>query len=197
MTFGCKNTPPNYETKLQQELKSEEINNDIFLGFTLQMPKEDFYARCWDMNKEGQLLHGSSNASVLYKLENEELKFPARMEFYPDFYQGKVYQMLTEFKYAGWAPWNKEMHAEYLIKDVYTYLKKQHGDFFLADLENKGKVLCNLNGNRRIIITRISDESKVQVIYSDMTVYPEAQAEKEARVKNTPQRRVPAWATPK
>lgn len=195
LLIGCQGTP-DYETLLQQELASGERNDDLFLDFYLGMPRDDFYARCWDLNKEKKARPGGSNSSVAIDLPEGTLPHPAFKEFYPEFYNDKVWQMLVEYEYQGWAPWNKELQADKLIKEVYKLLKERHGDFFLADLGDKGKALCNINGNRRILIRRVKDAKRVQVVYDDMSVYEAAEEEKKARRAAAPNKRVPAWATP-
>lgn len=191
---GCHKTP-DYQAQLAKELASGVEQNELFLGFSLGMTNDAFYERCWEMNKQGLLIHGSENSSVMYELVNNELQHPAEMDFYPNFHEGKVGEMLVEFRYKGWSAWNKELQADKLVKDVYQYLKKQHGEFFLAELAD-GKVLCNLDGSRRITIKRLMDNSKIQVLYSDMRINEAMQEAKALRKKNAPNRRVPAWATP-
>ncbi len=193
---GCNQQPPDYQEKLNAELASGEKNNDLFLGFYLGMPRQAFYDTCWQLNKEGKAKHGTANSSVAYPLPAGTLDQPATMEFYPEFYRDSISEMLTEYKYDAWAPWNKDLSAEVLVKDVYRYLKKEHGDFFLTDLGEKGKALCNIDGNRRIIIRRTADDSKVQVVYNDMTNYAAAAAEKAARRAKADKKATPAWSTP-
>jgi hypothetical protein len=46
--------------------------------------------------------------TVLYKL-HKELKYPASMNFYPDFQDSTIWKMRVYFHYDGWMPWNKSL----------------------------------------------------------------------------------------
>ena len=79
-----------------------------FLGLYFGMPEKDFYMHCWKLNQKGLIKQGESNTTVEYQLK-DELKYPAVMDFYPKFNQGKISEMPVMFKYKGWAPWNKTL----------------------------------------------------------------------------------------
>ena len=53
----------------------------------------------------------------MYKVDSG-LKYPASMNFYPDFYENKICKMRVDFQYDGWAPWNKNLYADSLLPDV-------------------------------------------------------------------------------
>lgn len=161
-----------YRLLVKDELKNQKKVNDIFFGISLGMSSKDFYMHCWTMNKEGVFTDGSSNTSVLYKLENGELQHPAEMNFYPEFHNDKIYVMAVKFKYTGWSPWNKQLGSENLLKDVFTLYKKWYAGgnpFLTIHDEKRGVIYVKVDGNRRIIIGSY-DDVEVKVDYSDLYV---------------------------
>ena len=77
------------------------------------MVSKDFYDRCWELNKKQIVKEGPSNSSVLYMIK-EGMKYDVEMLFYPKFHANKVYKMLTNFSYVGWAPWNRDRFSNFL-----------------------------------------------------------------------------------
>ena len=75
------------------------------------MTSKEFYAHCWELNKQGVITDGLNNTSVLYKLDSV-LEYPASMFFYPDFYDNKISKMKVSFKYDSWAPWNRKLFSD-------------------------------------------------------------------------------------
>lgn len=169
--FSC--TPrTKYERRLKSELASGIRQDSLFLGIRLGMSDFDFYTRCWELNRQGLIKQGSGNMSVEYKLENE-LKHPVTLNFYPNFQQGKIYEMPVRFMYNGWTPWDKEYSAESLEADVLNWYKKIYGKPFIEVKHPKwGTAYVKIDGNRRITIFK-EDESHVWAVFTDMTVTKE------------------------
>lgn len=170
---GCHPSPmEHYDSLVKKEVKSHKSVNDIFFGINLGMPSKDFYVHCWNMNKKGLFTDGPQNASVSYKLVNNELKHPAELNFYPEFINGKVYKMWARFQYMGWAPWNKKLDSDDLLTDVVNLYKKWYpsgNPFITISDEKKGTIYVKVDGNRRIIIGRY-DDVEVKVDYTDLRV---------------------------
>ena len=99
-----------YERRLNRELASGVRYDSLFMGISFGMTQDEFFNHCWKMNKDSVVRQGTANMSVQYDL-NEELKYPATMNFYPVFGDGKIVEMPVRFIYNGWAPWNKELSA--------------------------------------------------------------------------------------
>jgi hypothetical protein len=165
---GC--TPKaRYERKLKRELASGIRNDSIFMGIYLGMGQMDFYTHCWMLNKHGLIRQGPSNTTVEYALK-KELKYPATMNFYPTFENGKIVEMPVEFRYNGWAPWNKKLSADSLQADVLRWYKEKYGsDFMAVRHPEHGIAWVNINGNRRITIFR-QDDLRVWAYFTDMLV---------------------------
>ena len=165
---GC--TPKaRYERMLKQETESGIRYDSLFMGLYLGMPEKEFYTRCWDLNRQGLVRQGTSNNSVLYEMKNE-LNYPATMDFYPRFVEGKIAEMPVQFKYAGWAPWNKKLSSESLETDVYRYFKNIYGAGFVKVRHPKrGLAYVQIKGNRRITIF-IGDDVTVWAVLTDLTM---------------------------
>ena len=74
-----------YKNWVKKELAGNKRVDSIFFGIYLGMVNKEFFLHCWDLNKKGFTdRDGLNNTAVLYKLDTE-LKYPASMNFYPDF----------------------------------------------------------------------------------------------------------------
>lgn len=169
---ACDNSGLNkYNSLMEKELKSGKHVDSIFFGMYFGMLNKDFFAHCWEMNRKGIFTDGENNMYVLYKLK-KELKYPASMNFYPDFYQNKIYKMRVNFQYEGWAPWNKQRYADSLLPDVLHMYKKWYSDgnpFISIKDKDKGIIYIKVDGNRRITIGKYNDEI-VKADYTDLLV---------------------------
>lgn len=141
--------------------------DSLFLGIYLGMDKKIFYDYCWEMNKKKKFIHGPTNQSVEYRLENE-LDRPVYMRFYPYFYKDRIYQMPVTFTYEAWAPWNKQLEAKILIEQVVPMLERWYEiKFETTTTPKRGKVYANITGTRRIAVY-VKDEQYVQVVITDI-----------------------------
>jgi hypothetical protein len=134
------------------------------------MTGKDFFAHCWEMNKKGVFTDGQANTKVLYKLERNELKYPASMNFYPEILDNKVRKMEATFQYDGWAPWNKHLFADSLLEDVFQLFKtwyKTGNPFIKITDPKRGILYVKVDGNRRILLAKKSDMA-VKADYTDM-----------------------------
>lgn len=163
-----------YNRLAKKELASNKKVDSIFLGIHFGMTQKKFFAHCWEMNKKGILTDGNDgrgNMTVLYKL-HKELKYPASMNFYPDFNDSTIWKMRANFQYDGWGPWTKHMTADSLLPDVLSLYKKWYSDgnsFIQINDKIKGPLYVKVDGNRRITIGKY-DDVLVKVEYTDMLV---------------------------
>lgn len=157
-----------YERRMNRELASGERNDTLFMGIYLGMSDKDFYTHCWKLNKEGLIRQGTRNISVERQLA-DELTFPATMNFYPEFGQGKIIGIPVRYSYNGWAPWNKELSSESLLEDVLKWYKKSYGGGFITVKHpDRGAAYIKIDGNRRITLFR-EDEMHVWAVFKDMS----------------------------
>jgi hypothetical protein len=101
---SCKSSgSKQYDKLVKTELAKGVRVDSLFLGIRFGMTSKAFYGYCWELNKKGIISDGSNNTMVLYKIDSG-LRFPASMNFYPDFYDNKVANMRVTFQYNAWAP---------------------------------------------------------------------------------------------
>lgn len=168
---GC-SPSAKYERMLKHELSTGIRNDTLFMGIYFGMPEKEFYTRCWDLNKEGLIKQGMRNKTVEYQL-TDELKYPGTMDFYPEFVDGKIYEMPVQFLYNGWSPWTKSLSADSLQIEVLKWYENQYGDGFLKVKHSKrGIAYVKIDGNRRISIFK-GDEMHVWAIFTDMLLEKE------------------------
>jgi hypothetical protein len=164
--YGC-SPESKYERRLKHELASGVRYDTLFMGIYLGMPEKDFYTHCWMLNREGLIRQGSKNKTVEHELR-EELKYPATMNFYPEFAQGKIIEMPVRFTYNGWAPWNKSTSSDSLAFDVLRWYEKIYGDGFIkVEHPKRGMAYVRIDGNRRITIFK-EDDMHVWAVFKDM-----------------------------
>lgn len=94
--------------------------NELFLGYSFGMAKQDFFTHSWELNKQQQIQNGSG-AEILRK--EKALKAPAKVGFYPTFNEDdKIISMPMTYSYDGWAPWNQHLSSDSLAFDLQEML---------------------------------------------------------------------------
>ncbi len=162
------NRKSEYERIVETELAKGVTNDSLFLGIELGMTSKEFFAHCWELNKQGLIQQGTQNTTVLYQID--DLEHEATMEFYPDFYEDKIYEMPAVFAYKAWAPWNKHLSADSLQQDVLHLFEQQYGKGFIkVEHSKKGAAYVKVDGNRRITIFR-QDDVHVKALFTDLLV---------------------------
>lgn len=166
--FSC-SPRTKYDKKLKEELSSGKRFDTLFMGMYFGMQEKDFYMHCWNLNKKGLVRQGETNSSVVHELR-KELDYPCKMDFYPRFNQGKIFEMPVRFKYAGWAPWNKKLSSDKLQEDLLQWYENVYGKGFIEVRHPvHGKAFVKLDGNRRISIFK-EDELYVWAVFTDLLV---------------------------
>ncbi len=158
-----------YQHRLKKGLESGVRYDSLFQGLYLGMSSRDFYIHCWLLNAQGLVKQGPNNFTVEYKMKHE-LKYPATMQYYPEFMNDRIYEMPVRFMYNGWAPWNEKLSADSLELDVLRWFKKVYGnDFIKVKHPEKGTAYVKVDGNRRITIFKQND-LYVWAYFTDMSV---------------------------
>ena len=168
--YSC-STEDRYVKLEKQELAKGQRQDSLFLGISFGMTSKEFYGYCWELNKKGILFDGNNNTMVLYKLDTG-MKYPASMNFYPDFHENKVFHMRVTFEYNAWAPWNKSHYSDTLLPDVLKLYHKWYpggNDFIQMTNAAKETIYIKVDGNRRIIVGK-QDDRIVRVDYTDLLV---------------------------
>lgn len=157
-----------YDRKVKSELAKGQRYDSLFLDIQFGMTRKDFFAHCWELNKQGILRQGPSNLSVEYiqKLPSGQEAF---MRFYPRFYEDKIYVMPMEFSYTQWMLNREETTNDNLIKDVVALMEEWHGPGFfeVSNKEGNVKAMVKVDGNRRIRIWKKSI-STIRAEYMDL-----------------------------
>jgi hypothetical protein len=158
-----------YDRMVKRELASGVRNDSLFFGLYLGMPEKEFYAQCWKLNGKGLIRQSELNNSVLHVLKTEVI-YPCDMDFFPKFYQGKIYEMPVRYLYNGWTPWNKNLTSDKLQENVLKYFEKTYGTGFI-EVKHKlrGSAYVKVKGNQRITILK-QDEMHVWAIFTDLLV---------------------------
>lgn len=180
LMYSCTlSTGEKYNKLVKTELAKGVREDSLFLGISFGMSNKTFFGYCWELNKKGILSDGANNTMVLYKLDTG-LKFPASMNFYPDFYQNKIAVMRATFQYNAWAIWNKAQSSDSLLPDVLHLYKKWYpkgNDFMELTDKTKGTIYVKVDGNRRITVGKFDDLS-VKVDYTDLIAEEKLRVEK-------------------
>ena len=166
LLYSACSQPSEYEQWVDKELKEGPTIDSLFMGYYFGMPQDEFYNHSWELNKQKLVRHGSGNQTI--RKEVDALKEPAAMNFYPGFDEGEIHQMRVVYNYKGWAPWNKDLWADSLKKDVINYYEDNLGVNFrtIKDPSGKNRTI-NITGNREIEISASGNEVVV-VMYRDL-----------------------------
>lgn len=165
---GC-NQKAEYEEWAEKELEKEARKDSLFLGYHFGMTRQEFYAHSWSLNKQKKVRQGVGNKSVLYEVE--ELDHKAKMNFYPKFYEEKIYLMPVRYSYNAWAPWNKNLWSDSLLVDLLDlYEEKYDTDFTKIDHPDYDRTAyVSIQGNRSISMFK-QDDQNVVVTFTDLNV---------------------------
>lgn len=159
-----------YKELVKAETSSGKRVDSIFFGLYFGMTSKEFFMHCWDLNKKGLFTDGENNNAVLYKLDHNELDYPASLNFYPRFANNRISNMVATFQYNAWAPWNKQLFADSLLPRILKLYKQwySNGNPFLEINDPvKKTIYVKVDGNRRITIGK-SDDMIVKVDYTDL-----------------------------
>lgn len=158
---------PEYEQLVEEELGKGVRHDSLFLGYELGMESDSFFQHSWELNQK-KIIEG--RAQVTYDLE--ELSSQARMVFYPDFHDNRIYRMPVEISFKSWAPWNPGLSSDSLMVELVDLYRDKYGRGFIKDkLPGINKeAWIKVDGNRRISIYR-KDEMTVRVEFLDLPVW--------------------------
>jgi hypothetical protein len=167
VTIGC-GKKARYDRMVKRELASGERYDSLFFGIYFGMTSKDFYTHCWKLNQKGLIRQGEHNLSVEHNFE--KLKHSAKMNFYPNFHEEKIFEMPVRFQYTGWAPWSKHLWSDSLQMDVLGLLENWYGEGFMEVEHSKhGSAFVKVDGNRRITLFKKGFD-EVYVIFTDLSV---------------------------
>jgi len=157
---GCKNsslTGNEYHAKL----------DSVHLGVRLGMERQAFYDHCWALNKSDlNITQGHNNTSVMH-IDTVNFSYPVDINFYPKFNEeGKVYILPVRYEYKAWAPWNKEVFSDQLLKEVIPLMEKSYNITFKKK-EVNGKPVWYHYESPRLISIYEEDDHYVHVKFKN------------------------------
>lgn len=166
---GCKQKSE-YQQMVKQELARKVRNDSLFMGYYFGMSRQEFYDHSWKLNSQKKVVQGAGNLTIRYD-GIKGLGHRAHMNFYPLFYNEKIYKMQTAYAYNGWAPWNRDLWSDSLEMKLLSKFRKEYPKKFIKTKHPQLGVPAYImvDGNKRIAIYRKGDE-KVVVNYLDLTV---------------------------
>lgn len=164
-----------YTRLVKRELSKEVREDSLLLGIKFGHTREEFYGRCFDLNKKRIVVQGVG-FSVMYIIKDSlsaERSPDINMMFYPRFDSANIIKgMDIELFYPGWAAGSHELGSDTLrnrlVKIFRTWYK---GNDFMNVTIDKEDVLVKVDVNRRIII-KLEDEKRVLVHIQDL-VHPD------------------------
>jgi len=154
-----------YQQMVEDGLNSGKTVNDIFLGYTFDTTREEFYEMSWQMNQQEVITGG---VKIEYLLE--DLKSTARLEFFPEFENGVIIKMPIDATYISWAPWNEGYSADNLLMDIRTHYQQVYDTQFkyvsVPDIQQDAWV--SIQGNREIRLYKKSVNT-IQINFIDLS----------------------------
>lgn len=163
-----------YTQTVKQELKTGIVHDSLILGMYMGQTQKEFYAHCWDLNKNKLISQGTGNRyAKFYDIPDSTEDPLLKMEvlFYGIFDEDKVMRgMDMKYSFTAWAPWNEDLHSDPLIEYLKgKYMKDYPGnDFLTVESENLNTdVFAKVDGNRQILIYPI-DNKEVSVKIEDL-----------------------------
>ena len=172
--LSCKSE---YQQYVERELASGVVQDSLIFDMRIGQTKKDFYAICWELNKQQVITAGTGNKTARYTADVDTLGDNTQakdMLFYGVFDEEDVMQgMEMTYAYIAWAPWNRDKHADsllYRLRD--QYLAGYPGnDFIQIDVNIKGKefpALVKIDGNRQILMYPKENKKDVVVRIEDL-----------------------------
>ena len=170
LLVGCLQS--DYTKLVKSELERGMRHDSLLLGIKFGDSRNDFYGKCFDLNKQHLVTQGPGSASVQYLLRDSSVHQDAtsiRLLFYPTFDENDlIAQMNMEFSYPAWAPWNQKFQSDTLkAKTIELLMQWYGGNQFVVASVNNTEVPVKLDGNRRVLVY-IKDAKTVAVAIQDI-----------------------------
>lgn len=144
-------------TKLVKSELAKGIRKDsILLGMHFGDTRNEFYGKCFDLNKQRVLMQGDGGSVQYLFTDSIGSATPAEVKllFVPSFdNDDKLTNMDFRFSATAWAPWNQSLQSDSVEYRIEKILMHWYGGnaFIKAKVEGK-QVPVKLDGNRRIMI---------------------------------------------
>ena len=161
-----------YTKLVKSELEKGVRNDSLLFGISFGDTRNDFYGKCFDLNKQRLVTQGPANNSVQYMFNDSVIhKEPTeiRLLFFPEYDErGTIAEMNMEFSYPGWAPWNTALQADSLkLKTMKLLMHWYKGNEFVTADVHDAPLPVKLDANRRVLVY-IKDAQSVSVKIQDI-----------------------------
>jgi len=161
-----------YTRMVNAELAKGIRKDSVLLGISLGDTRQEFYGKCFALNKQHLISPGSGGNTVQYIFTDSTVhKTPQeiKMEFVPAFDDhDRITNIDIKFSYSGWAPWNNHLQSDSLEIKLKQLLMSWYGgnDFVMAK-EGDKEIPVKVDGNRRVVMYK-SDPQNVVVHVQDI-----------------------------
>ena len=164
--FSLVSCKSEYQQYVDQEMASGVKQDSLIFGMRMWQTKMDFYATCWDLNKE-KIISQGTGANARYVTDRDSIGGEAdplskEMLFYGIFDENDVMRgMRMSYSFLAWAPWNEDLQSDRLLEHLREiYLAKYPGNDFieLEIKESKYPALVKIDGNRQILMYPKNDK---------------------------------------
>lgn len=161
-----------YTKLVESELAKGTRQDSLLFGIKFGDTRNDFFGKCFDLNKQKLVTQGPGNTTVQYVFKDSlvhDEPTELRLLFYPAFDQNEsIDEMGLEFSYLGWSPWNKALQSDSLkLKTMELLMLWYKGNEFVMAKVNDRKIPVKLDGNRRILVYE-KDPQSVAVRIQDI-----------------------------
>lgn len=156
---------------VKAELAKGIRKDSVLLGIYLGESRNDFYGKCFDLNKQ-QIATEGAGYSIQYLFTDSLVHknpTPIKLLFVPAFDDKNVITNIDlNFSYQGWSPWNEHLFADTLKTKMMDLLMHWYGgnEFVIANVDGK-EIPAKVDGNRRILVY-VRDEQSVVVRVQDI-----------------------------
>jgi hypothetical protein len=153
----------------KREVQSGVRYDSIFKGFYFGMKHHDFREYCYKKNTvDHDFKMGGANTSWLESKLNNELSYPAAINFYPVFSNGVIAEMNALIYYDNAIFKDGTFDKDSLLLDVVAMMERWYGKPFLkikSPVPYKDDIYVSVRGNRRVTVYPASTpEVKVWIV---------------------------------
>ena len=158
-----------YHNLVESEIKKGELNNNLILGFSFGMTKQQYYDRCSFLNKNKIITVGGYNFNPEQILTSTSKKTKKiKMSIVPNFEEkNNIDGLELRFNFLGWSNWNTDYQSGVLINQVKDSLIfwLPGNDFIDVNLDGiDEKIFVKVDGNRRIVLYRLDSKNVIAKI---------------------------------
>lgn len=146
-----------YTKLVKSELAKGVRMDSLVFGIKFGNSRDEFFGKCFDLNKQRLVTAGPNGTSVQYLFEDSlfhNQPTPVRMLFTPSFdKEDVIIEMTMEFTYPSWTAWDGQFQSDKLKEKVLKLLMNWYkGNEFVTAKINGDVVPVKLDGNRRMIV---------------------------------------------